>query len=166
MENTEIAIIVAMAKNRIIGKDGQIPWDLPEDREYFKKQTMGHVIVMGRRSYEEIGHPLPGRGMIVISQTLTGEEEHVKGCFVVPTMASAIDCAREHFPGKKIFLCGGARVYEEGMALAKQIYLTQIDKEMEGDTCFPPIGKEFVIQKEEQGEHCRFICYKKIGTVS
>lgn len=139
-----IAMIAAMAKNRIIGRDGKIPWDLPEDREHFKQLTMGHVIVMGRRTYEEIGRPLPGRiTYVVSSKHKVGE----KNCHTVKSLTEAIAHAGETYPQKKIFLCGGERIYSEGMALAGEIYLTVLKEEVAGDTYFPRLGEEWRLCK-------------------
>ena len=160
MREEDIAIVVAMANNRVIGKGGKIPWNLPEDREHFKSLTMGHVIVMGRRSYEEIGRPLPGRIMIIVSRTLYKKAEP-EGCIVAPSLVKAIDYAHKHFPRKKIFLCGGARIYDEGMALADEIYLTQVDADVTGDTYFPTIDKAYYKKEEKRGERCCFLHYKK-----
>ncbi len=139
-----IAMIAAMAKNRVIGREGKIPWDLPEDREHFKKLTMGHVIIMGRRTYEEIGRPLPGRITCVISSRWKGEE---KNCRTAKSLTDAIAQARETYPQKKIFLCGGERIYNEGMTLAGEIYLTVLKEEVEGDTYFPQLGEEWRLDK-------------------
>lgn len=139
-----IAMIAAMAKNRVIGRDGKIPWDLPEDRERFKQLTMGHVIIMGRRTYEEIGRPLPGRITYVVSSKW---KEGERGCHIVRTLTDAITHAAGAYPQKKIFLCGGERIYTEGMALAGEIYLTLLKEEVEGDTYFPPLGEEWCASK-------------------
>ena len=151
-----VAMIAAMAKNRIIGSHGKIPWDLPEDREHFKQLTMGQVVIMGRRSYEEIGKPLPGRVTYVISSTMTAEG---KEFHTMPSLAAAIEHAEKSYPHKKIFLCGGARIYEEGMNLAKEIYLTVLDEEVEGDTYFPKMKESFHIVDRKQQERCTFFVY-------
>ena len=135
-----IAMIAAMAENRVIGRDGKIPWDLPEDREHFKRLTMGHVIVMGRRTYEEIGRPLSGRITYVVSSKW---KVGGKNCHIVKSLTEAITHARETYPQKKIFLCGGERIYNEGMALAAEIYLTVLKEEVAGDTYFPQLGEEW-----------------------
>lgn len=130
----EIAIIAAVAKNRVIGRDGHIPWDLPEDRRHFRELTEGHMIVMGRRTYEEIGHPLPGRITYLVSSTSRVEEEN---CHTVTSLEEVL--RRE--PDRKIFVCGGAMLYQEALPLADRLYLTELSWEEEGDTCFPPIDE-------------------------
>ena len=122
----QIAIIAAMAKNRVIGRAGRIPWDLPEDRAHFRELTMGNVIVMGRRTYEEIGHPLPGRITYILSSTRWFEEEN---CHTVSSLSEVL--GRE--PDRDIFICGGASLYQEALPLADRIYLTELFWEMAGD---------------------------------
>lgn len=158
MSENSIAIIAAMSKNRVIGKDGHLPWDLPKDREHFKNLTMGQVIIMGRRSYEEIGRPLPGRVNYVISSTMSGEES----IYIKTSLTEAIAHAKETYPQKKIFLCGGARIYEEGMALAEEIYLTIVEGEFLGDVYFPEIAKEFVLTEKEKLEKLEFVTYQRM----
>ncbi len=153
-----IAIIAAMAKNRVIGRKGKIPWDLPEDREHFKRLTMKNVIIMGRRSFEEIGKPLPGRITYVVSATRQIEQDK---CHTASSLPEAIKDARERYPGKKIFLCGGSRIYEEGMAFAQEIYLTVLKTEEEGDTYFPVIKEDFHLVDKRQGVECSFELYRK-----
>lgn len=134
-----IAIIAAVAKNGVIGRQGKIPWDIPEDREHFKEITMGHVIVMGRRTFEEIGHALPGRKNYVVSSTMSSET----GARDYDTAASLQEVI-DREPHRDIFLCGGERLYREGMELADFIYLTELPVAVEGDTHFPAIpGEDF-----------------------
>lgn len=160
MKRTSVILIAAMAENRVIGRKGKIPWDIPEDREFFKKSTMGHVIVMGRRSYEEIGRPLPGRKMLVVSQTLC--QEHLPTeITVLPSLAKAIVYAGKCFPEKKIFLCGGAGIYREGMEIATDIYLTKVERKVDGDTYFPSIDDTFILKEKRQGQQCSFLHYKR-----
>lgn len=160
MKRTSVILIAAMAENRVIGRKGKIPWDIPEDREFFKKSTMGHVIVLGRRSYEEIGHALPGRKMIIVSRTLCQEQLPAE-ITVLPSLAKAIAYAGKCFPGKKIFLCGGAGIYREGMEIATDIYLTKVKQEVEGDTYFPFISDAFTLKEERQGKQCSFLFYQR-----
>lgn len=158
MRKNKVAMIAAMAANRVIGRDGKIPWDLPEDREHFKRLTMGHVIIMGRRTYEEIGRPLPGRITYVVSTTITIDE---KNCHTATSLTAAIEHARRNYVDKKIFLCGGARIYEEGMPLADEIYLTVLDEEIEGDTFFPEIGEGFCVEKNKKYETFTLVKYQR-----
>jgi len=126
-----VVMIAAMAANRVIGREGKIPWDLPEDRERFRTLTMGHILVMGRRTWEEIGHPLPERITYLVSSTLHVQQENV---FTVSSLTEAVRQAGAAYPDKTIFLSGGASLYQEGMGLAERIYLTVLDREVEGDT--------------------------------
>ena len=98
-----LALIAAFAENRIIGNNGRIPWDIPEEKHRFRDLTMGHVIIMGRRTYEEIGFPLPGRETIVISRTRQFNAPH---CKTVSSLAQALELAA----GQDAFICGGARL--------------------------------------------------------
>lgn len=151
-----IAIIAAMAKNRVIGRHGKIPWDIREDRERFKKLTMGNILVMGRKTYEEIGHPLPGRMTYVVSTTRQIEE---KNCHTVKALSEAL----EREDGRNIFICGGARLYEEAMEIADYIYLTELDMAVEGDTFFPVIRPsvfQCVLRERGKGAYC-FQLYKR-----
>lgn len=156
IESVEIAMIVAMAKNRVIGNQGKIPWDLPEDRERFKELTMGQVVIMGRRTFEEIGKPLPGRITYVVSTTVSIEQEI---CHTASSLDIAIAEAKKKYPNKKIFLCGGERIYEEGMTLAQEIYLTVLDIEVKGDTHFPEMRQSFHLVEKSEEERCTFLKY-------
>ena len=158
MKENKVSMIAAMAANRVIGRGGKIPWDIPEDREHFKKLTLGHVIIMGRRSYEEIGRPLPGRITYVVSNTITINEEN---CHTATSLTAAIEHARKNYADKKIFLCGGARIYVEGMPLAEEIYLTVLDEEIEGDAYFPEISEEFCMEKAIKYETFTLVKYRK-----
>ena len=156
----QIAIIAAMAKNRIIGRNGQIPWDLPEDRAHFRNLTMGHVIVMGRRTYEEIGHPLSGRITYILSSTRKFEEENCH------TVSSLEEVLRKE-PDRDIFICGGASLYQEALPVSDRLYLTELSWEVEGDTYFPEIDKKsFCVTERTVKENISkgrifFITYEK-----
>ena len=135
-----ISLIVACAKNNVIGNKGHIPWDLPEDRQRFKKLTLGSVLIMGRRTFQEIydkfGAGLPGRETIVISTTQNYYGENYR---TVSNLQQAIDLAKNQFPEKDIFICGGESVYREAInqKLVEKMYITKVDLEPEGDTFFP-----------------------------
>lgn len=147
-----IAIIVAYAKNRVIGKNGKIPWNIKADKERFKKLTMGNILIMGRNTFEEIGKPLPGRETIVISKT---KEYTYDNCRTVETLANAIKLARimGEVDKKKIFLAGGQRVYEEGLNYADELYVTELSEEFEGNSYFPEVDFsqwELVLEEEKK----------------
>lgn len=125
-----IALIAAYDRNRVIGYQGTIPWHLPDDLEHFKKLTSHHTVIMGRRTYESIGHPLPERTNIIISTTLHLNEPN---CFTVSSIDEAIDTAKDD----TIFFIGGATIYKEALALVDTMYITEIDAIFEGDTFFP-----------------------------
>jgi dihydrofolate reductase len=128
--------IAAMAENRVIGRGNQIPWHLPEDFRWFRKMTMGQVLVMGRRTFESIGRPLAGRTTIVIS--LSGFSH--PGVRSVRSL-NEIDPERE---GKEVFICGGARLYAEALPFCSDLYLTRVKRVVEGDTFFPVFEDRFV----------------------
>lgn len=141
-----LAMIVAVARNGVIGADGRIPWDIPEDRKHFKELTMGHVLVMGRRTFEEIGKALPGRLNIVVSKTLAAEcgAQALKaddGLLYAASLDDALRLAGEAAPGKTVFIAGGGQLYEAALPLSDVLYLTEIDAEISGDTFFPSIKK-------------------------
>ncbi len=131
-----ISMIVAMAKNRLIGRNGQLPWHLPSDLRRFKRLTMGHVLLMGRRTFESIGKPLPGRRTIVLSRD---PDYRATGCEVAPGLDAALQLAGSV---EEVFICGGAEIYRQALPLAAKIYLTELDTEIAGDNFFPelPIG--------------------------
>ena len=130
----EVILIAAMAARRVMGRERTLPWHIPEDLAHFQKVTMGHCLIMGRRTWESIGAPLTGRRILVLSAT-PGYRPGV-GCSVYPNLDAALAaCAGE----TKVFLAGGERVFREGMALAHTILLSMIDLDVEGDVCFPEI---------------------------
>lgn len=134
-----ISIIAAMAENRVIGRGNEMPWDIPSELRRFKERTMGHPVIMGRKTFESIGHPLPGRKNIVIS----GQEDFSpEGCIVVRDLQSAITAAEG---ADEVFICGGESVFREAIPLADRIYLTIIDEEFDGDTFFPEVPDDFVV---------------------
>lgn len=138
-----IALIVAFAKDQVIGNKGCIPWKIKGEQKRFKELTTGNVVIMGRRSYEEIGKPLPNRTTIVISSTQNYDGEN---CMTAKSVAEAIEMAGE----RDIYISGGARVYEEALPLVERMYITEVDLEVEGDTYFPPFDKEQFIKEIDE----------------
>jgi dihydrofolate synthase/folylpolyglutamate synthase len=130
-----IGIIAAYAESRVIGRAGRIPWDIPGEQARFRELTTGNVVVMGRRTYEEIGRPLPNRYTILVSSTMSVEEEH---CTTVPTLEAALALAGE----RDVFIAGGERLYREALPLADVLYLTTIEASFAGDRFFPEVDEE------------------------
>ncbi|MCW8859399.1 MAG: dihydrofolate reductase [Deltaproteobacteria bacterium] len=142
-----ISIIAAMAKNRVIGNQGQLPWHLPTDLRRFKHLTMGHTLLMGRQTFEAIGHALPGRRTIILSRNT---DYQAQGCEVVDNIRLALQLAEgaEH-----LFICGGAEIYRQTLQLAERIYLTELDIAVEGDAFFPELrAGEFQTRYCEQSD--------------
>lgn len=127
----ELSIIVAMAQNRAIGRDNQLLWHISTDLRRFKAITMGHTIIMGRRTYQSIGRPLPGRRNIVVSRNPSFSAE---GC----TVAQSLEAALALCPaGDEAFVIGGGQIYAQALPLAHRMYITLVHSDMEADTFFP-----------------------------
>jgi len=124
----EIAAIVAMSQNNVIGKDNQLPWHLPADLQYFKKITSQHAVLMGRITYESIGKPLPNRYNLVLSSQTN---YHIEGCTVVTSIAQAIEEAKNK-GYEKLFVIGGAKVYEWALPFVQHWYITHVHTVIEG----------------------------------
>lgn len=129
-----ISLIAAMAANRCIGRGGQIPWHLPGDLQRFKQLTMGQSLLMGRKTFESIGHPLPGRQMIVLSRDPAYRAE---GCDLVPSLQAGLDVVSRD----QLFICGGEELYRQTLPLCQRIYLTQLEREVDGDRFLPEISE-------------------------
>ena len=132
-----ICMIAAMAANRIIGKDNQMPWHLPADFAWFKRCTMGKPVVMGRKTYESIGRPLPGRLNIVISRDAS---LFIEGVTTVTSIEQALEVAGEV---EEVMIIGGGAIYAACLPMANKLYVTHIEAEIQGDTQFPDWGNEF-----------------------
>lgn len=132
-----ISMIAAMADNRIIGKDNQMPWHLPADFAWFKRCTMGKPVVMGRKTYESIGRPLPGRLNIVISRDASLS---IEGVTTVTSIEQALEIAGEV---EEVMIIGGGAIYAACLPMANKLYVTHIEAEIDGDTQFPDWGIEF-----------------------
>lgn len=150
----DLSLVVAMDRNRLIGADNRLPWRLPADLRHFKRTTMGHPIVMGRRTWESIGKPLPGRANIVLTRQ-PGYE--APGAVVVDSIAAAKRAAGDC---DELMIIGGAHLYEQVLPEAKRIYLTEIHAELEGDTYFPELSQDEWacvsredFQKDERNPH-------------
>ncbi len=129
-----IALIAAYAEGGVIGSRGRIPWNIPGEQSRFRALTMGHVLVMGRRTYEEIGRSLPGRETIVVSRTRTFDAPH---CVTAPSLARALEIAA----GRDVYISGGAQLYREALPLADVLYLTEVHAQFDGDTFFPAFDR-------------------------
>lgn len=125
-----IALIAAYTQNKVIGKNGIIPWKINGEQKRFKELTTGNIVIMGRLSYEEIGKPLPVRTTIVISNSKKYEAEN---CFTCGSLAEALELAGN----KDVYISGGYRLYKEAIDIVDKMYITLINKEIEGDTYFP-----------------------------
>jgi dihydrofolate reductase len=139
MTRPRISIIVAHSKNLAIGKANTLLWYLPNDLPRFKKLTVGHPIIMGRKTYESIGRPLPERPNIVITRDKNLE---IPGCIIVNSLGEAIEKAGE-IDKEEIFVIGGGEIYKEALHLTNRLYLTFLDKDVEADTFFPEYRGEF-----------------------
>ncbi|MEH6348042.1 MAG: type 3 dihydrofolate reductase [Bermanella sp.] len=135
----KIVLIAAFAQNRVVGINNTLPWHLPEDLKYFKRTTTGKAIIMGRKTYDSIGRPLPNRTNIVISRNT---ELNVEGVKVVDSLQAAIDLAKEVnlINGvEEIMVIGGASIYEEALPQADRLYITHVQAEVAGDAYFPEV---------------------------
>ncbi len=133
-----ISSIVAVAKNRVIGNNNDIPWRLSTDLKYFKKQTTGHHIIMGRKSFLSIGKPLPNRTNIIVTRD---PYFIASNCIVVHSIPEALEIAQERGE-TEVFITGGGMIYEQTMDIVDKLYITEVDAEPKGDVRFPEIDYE------------------------
>lgn len=138
-----IALIVAYAKNQVIGNKGCIPWKIKGEQKRFRELTTRNVVIMGRRSYEEIGRPLPNRTTIVVSSTKQFDGEN---CMTAKSLSEAIQLAGD----RDIYISGGARLYEEVLPFVEKMYITEIDYDVEGDIFFPAFDKEDFVKEIDE----------------
>jgi dihydrofolate reductase len=132
-----ISLVVAAARNGVIGLGGEIPWKLPNDQRFFRKLTTGHAIIIGRKTFDSIGKALPGRKNLVLSRS---PHEPVADVEFFEELANAIEWARDQGLSE-CFIAGGEAIYREGLSMADSIYITRVDAEPEGDTFFPAIDE-------------------------
>ena len=130
-----VSLIVAMSANRVIGRDGDLPWHLPADLRHFKKTTMGHHLIIGRATWDELGRPLPGRTMVVVTRN---RDFSADGVLVAHSLAEALSLVRDD---EEPFIGGGAEIYRQALdaEVVDRLYITRIHAEVEGDTFFPAI---------------------------
>lgn len=140
-----ISLMVAHDPNYVIGKDNQLPWHIPEDLAYFKKNTVGKGIVMGRNTYESIGRPLPKRRNIVVSRN---KDLQIDGTDIVHSLEDAIRLAEEVHD--EVMVIGGEQIFRSILPHADRLYITLIHKEFEGDTFFPAYGDEWQLVSESE----------------
>jgi len=141
-----ISIIVAVAENWVIGGNNQLLWHISEDLKRFKALTTGHTIIMGRKTFESIGRPLPNRKNILISRN---PDLKIEGCFIVNSLNAALDISINE---EEVFIVGGGELYRQALPLAHKLYLTKVHKNFEGDTTFPTINfDEWSLVWEQKG---------------
>lgn len=176
-----ISIIVATSANNVIGRDGAMPWKLSTDLKRFKALTMGHPVIMGRKTFESIAKPLPGRLNIVVTRDHDWEHD---GVLCVSSLPAAIDLGIENIRSihaqaledtdpedlpREVFIIGGGEIYRQAMAMADVLYVTHIDAEIDGDTVFPAIDEtvfektheEAVAQGERDSHATHFAIYER-----
>lgn len=159
-----ISIVVAMSKNRVIGVKNTLPWHLPADLAHFKKMTLGKPIVMGRKTFEAIGRPLPDRDNIILTRDRNFK---APGCEVVHELDSLL--ARQDIP--ELMVIGGANIYAQLLPFTTTLYITYVDVELSGDAFFPEIArKEWVqtqceerVKDEKNAYHCTFVTLERIN---
>ncbi|MBR2013910.1 MAG: dihydrofolate reductase [Alistipes sp.] len=148
-----VSIIVAIAANGVIGDKNSLLWHIKEDMRFFRQKTTSHPVIMGRKTYDSLGRPLPNRTNVVISRTLN----HIEGCRVVHSLEEAIALFRSE---EEIFIIGGAQIYAQALDVADRMYITRIEHSYEGDTSFPEWNRAQwqLVEKESMlcGENFRY----------
>ncbi|WJE54767.1 dihydrofolate reductase [Bacillus cereus] len=155
-----ISFMVAMDENKVIGKDNKLPWHLPSELQYVKKTTMGHPLIMGRKNYEAIGRPLPGRRNIIVTRNMN---YHVEGCEIAQSVEEVFELCKNE---EEIFIFGGAQIYELFLPYVNKLYITKIHHSFEGDTFFPEMNmkewKEVFVEKGVTDEKNPYTYYYHI----
>ena len=161
MTQVRIKFVVAYSDNRVIGRDNALPWRLPSDLAHFKRNTLGQPIIMGRKTWESLGRPLPGRPNLVISRD---PEFSAQGATVFSSLNDALaSCS----PGDTACIIGGAQIFEQALPLADEIVATEVHAQVEGDVFFPPLPQseweeaERLAQPEENGYKFDFVVYRR-----
>ncbi len=162
-------IIAAKSNNNVIGKGNDLVWHMPADLKFFMNKTKGHFVIMGRKTFESLGKPLPGRPTIIITRN---KNYHFEGCWVVDTIEKAFVIA-ENEGQELVYILGGAQIYEKTINLADKMFITEIQSDFEGDTFFPDIdpsyweevGREQHQPDEKNKYPYAFVEYKNIKVV-
>ncbi len=162
-DQAKLSLIVAMAQNRTIGVNNSLPWRIPEDLKHFKALTMGHHMIMGRKTFDSIGKPLPGRTTVVVTRD---KALKIEGCLVAHSLQEAIKlCAND----SEIFIVGGADIYAQSLAAADTLYITEIPRDVDGDAHFPAFdrnawqetAREIRSQETPQPLQYHFVTYRR-----
>jgi dihydrofolate reductase len=152
----KIALIAAVAQNLVIGNEGRLPWHIPDDLKRFRRLTTGHPVLMGRRTWESIGRPLPNRRNVVVTSGIAPGVEHYT------TPEAALEALKNE---EVVFVIGGARLYAALLTRADFLYLTLVDGDVKGDTLFPPfrhlVGTAFIETAREEHEGYAFVDYRR-----
>ena len=150
----KVALIAAMSNNRVIGRDNSLPWHLPEDLKFFKARTVGCPVIMGRKTFESIGRPLPKRKNIVITRQVGWQSGFSESeVTIVSSIEDAIAASRSYaneVSAARIMIIGGAQVYQQAIAFADEIYLTKVDVTIEGDAFFPELNSALWEEKSRE----------------
>lgn len=151
-----LSLIVAMTKEHVIGSGKSLPWQLPEDLQLFKKLTMGGTIIMGRKTYDTIGRPLPGRHNIVVSRS----ELSIAGIQTASSLIDALTFAAQY--GKPVFVIGGAELYRKALQIASELHISWVKGAFSGDTYFPDFNPEdWIVVAEEDYSDFRYVRYNR-----
>lgn len=152
-----ISLIAAHAENMAIGKDNSLLWHIPEDFKWFKTHTKGHPVIMGRKTFESIGRPLPDRLNIIITSQDTYKQD---GCIIAHSLPDALTIAADN-DSEEVFIIGGASLFKEGLDYADRLYITIVHKEYEGDTFFPayPAFKKEVFKQKSKNNELTYTFY-------
>ena len=150
----KLIIIAAIARNRVIGKNGKLPWHIPEDLARFKQLTTGHTVIMGRRTFDSLDNPLPNRTKIVITSRV------INGVKSFPSLEYALQALKNE---KEVYVIGGGRVFTDALMFADELRLTLVEREVDGDTYFPPyqefLRSRFQLVNEERYGEFSFLDY-------
>ena len=150
----EIIIIAAVSENKVIGKDGKLPWHIPEDMQRFRSLTLNHTVIMGRKTFESLGKPLDKRTNIVITSQKNYKAEDT-------IVVHSLDEALKKCKSSKAFIIGGRRVFEDALTFVTKLEITRVHRNVDGDAFFPDMGDEWVEIKREDHERFSFVTYAR-----
>ncbi len=157
MNEITFSHIVAASKNNVIGVNGELPWDIPEDMKFFRDKTKGKIIIMGRKTFESVGHPLPKRLNLVITRQ---KDYQAEGAVVFKSLPAAMEFAKTKVSDydNEIFVIGGGEIYKQSLDSMDTVYLTRIHKEIDGDAYYPDLSEsDFeLVQQEDRTEPVPF----------